>query len=51
MYVSSHHKDWDAFIPFHLFAYRSIIQESTLKSPFFLNFGHDSRLPIDIATR
>ena len=51
MYVSSHHKDWDAFIPFLLFAYRSTVQESTLESPFFLNFGRDPRLPIDIATR
>ena len=51
MYVSSHHKDWDAFIPFLLFAYRSTIQGSTLESPFLLNFGRDPRLPIDIATR
>ena len=51
MYVSSNHKDWDAFIPFLLFAYRSTIQESTLESPFFLNFSRDPCLPIDIATR
>ena len=51
MYVSSHHKDWDVFIPFLLFVYRSTIQESTIESPFFLTYGRDPRLPIDIALR
>ena len=49
MYVSGHHRDWDALIPFLLFAYRSSIHESTMESPFFLVYGRDPRLPIDIA--
>ena len=49
MYVNGHHRDWDALIPFLLFAYRSSIHESTMESPFFLVYGRDPRLPIDIA--
>ena len=49
MYVSGHHRDWDALIPFLLFAYSSSIHESTMESPFFLVYGRDPRLPIDIA--
>ena len=49
MYVSGHHRDWDASVPFLLFAYRSSIHESTMESPFFLVYRRDPRLPIDIA--
>ena len=49
MYVSGHHWDCDAIIPFLLFAYRSSIHESTMESPFFLVYGRDPRLPVDIA--
>ena len=37
--------EWDQQLPLLLFAYRSTIQESTRKSPFFLLYGRDPRLP------
>lgn len=36
MYVSGHQRDWDTFIPYILFAYRTAIHESTKESPFYL---------------
>ena len=47
MYVSEHQKDWDHFIPYALFAYRTSIQASTKETPFYLMYGRDPRLPID----
>ena len=37
--------EWDKRLPLLLFAYRSVIQESTKESPFFLVYGRDPRLP------
>ena len=37
--------EWDKQLPFLLFAYRSVVQESTKESPFFLLYGRDPRLP------
>ena len=37
--------EWDKRLPLLLFAYRSIVQESTKESPFFLVYGRDRRLP------
>ena len=47
MYVSEHQKDWDHFIPYALFAYRTAVQASTNETPFYLMYGRDPRLPID----
>ena len=41
-------KDWDSLIPFLLFAYREVPQESTGFSPFELLYGRDVRGPLDI---
>ncbi|CAC5393047.1 unnamed protein product [Mytilus coruscus] len=49
MFVDDHHKNWDVYIPYVLFAYRSSIQESTQETPFYLMYGRDARLPIDVA--
>ena len=46
MYVSEHQKDWDHFIPYALFAYRTF-QSSTRETPCYLMYGRDPRLPID----
>ncbi len=46
MYVSEHQKDWDLFIPYALFAYRTSVQASTKETPFYIMFGRDPRLPI-----
>lgn len=37
--------EWDKQLPLLLFAYRSVVQESTKESPFFLLYGRDPRLP------
>ena len=47
MYISSNQRDWDKFIPFALFAYRTSIHESTKESPFYLLYKRNPRLPID----
>ena len=49
MYVSEHQSDWDRFIPYALFAYRTSIQASINETPFYLLYGRDSRFPIDIS--
>ena len=40
-------KDWDRFLPYVLFAYRSSLQKSTGESPFHLSYGRDPCLPTD----
>ena len=40
-------KDWDACLPYVLFAYRASIQESTQESPFYLMYGRDPQLPTE----
>ena len=37
--------EWDKQLPLLLFAYRSVVQESTKESPFFLLYDRDPRLP------
>ena len=41
--------DWDQQLPFLLFAYRVSAQQSTKESPFFLLYGHDTRVPTESA--
>lgn len=41
-------KDWDKLIPFVLFAYREVPQESTGFSPFELLYGREVRGPLDV---
>lgn len=36
--------EWDKQLPFLLFAYWSVIQESMKESPFYLLYGRDPRL-------
>ena len=49
MYVSSHHKDWDETLHYVCFAYNTARQDSTGFSPFFLLYGREPILPIDLA--
>lgn len=37
--------EWDKQLPYLLFAYRSVVQELTKESPFYLLYDRDPRLP------
>ena len=41
-------KDWDRYIPYVLFAYREMPQETTGFSPFELLYGREVRGPLDV---
>ena len=41
-------KDWDRLLPYFVFAYREVPQESTGFSPFKLLFGREARGPLHI---
>jgi hypothetical protein len=41
-------EDWDKFLPYFLFAYRDVPQESTGFSPFELMYGRNVNGPLDI---
>lgn len=49
MYVSSCHDDWDEVVDFVVFAYNTSRQESTGVSPFYLLYGREAILPVDVA--
>ncbi len=49
MYVNKHQTDWDQFIPYCLFAYRTAVQESTKETPFYLLYNRDARHLSDAA--
>ncbi len=51
MYVNSAHSDWDVILPYITFAYNTSRQESTGRTPFFLLYGREAKLPIDYALR
>ena len=48
-YVSSDQKDWDEHLPSVLLAYRVSPSEVTGDSPFFLLYGREPRLPMDVS--
>lgn len=48
MYVSKDQKDWDQHIPEILFAYCASPSEVTGESPFYLLYGREPRLPMDV---
>lgn len=47
-FVSRSQKDWDNYLPYLLFAYREVPQESTGFSPFELLYGRRVRGPLDV---
>ena len=48
MYVSKNQKDWDQFIPLVLFAHRTSVLDTIENSPFYVLYGREPRLPIDV---
>ena len=49
MFVSKHQKDWDVFIPAALTAFRTSPNETTGESPFYLLYGREPLLPMDVS--
>ena len=47
-FVQEYPKEWDKLLPYLLFAYREVPQESTGFSPFELLFGRHVRGPLDV---
>ncbi|OBZ81328.1 hypothetical protein A0J61_10622 [Choanephora cucurbitarum] len=43
----SQKKDWDMYLQATLFAYRTIKQESTKYSPFYMKYGYEPSTPFD----
>lgn len=48
-YVSTNQKDWDLYVGLTCFSYNTSIQETTRHTPFYLVYGREARLPIDVA--
>ena len=47
-FVNRSQKDWDEYLPYLLFAYREVPQETTGFSPFDLLYGRHVRGPLDV---
>ena len=48
-YVSSNQKDWDKYLNPVLFGYRVSPSEVTGESPFYMLYGREPRLPMDVS--
>ena len=46
--IDGNQSDWSSLLPFVLMAYRSSVHESTGFTPYFLVFGHEMSLPLDL---
>ena len=47
-FVNKNEKDWNEYLPYLLFAYREVPQETTGFSPFELLFGRKVRRPLNV---
>ena len=47
-YSGAYKEDWDVFLPSALFAYRTIRQNTTQYEPFYLTYGREATLPIEL---
>lgn len=47
-YCDEYQQEWDIFIPSALFAYRTMRQNTTRYEPFYLTYGRDAILPIEL---
>ena len=48
MFVSDHHKDWDEYVQYVVFAYNTVRQDSTGYAPFYLLYGFEARMVMDV---
>lgn len=46
-YISDHQKDWDEYLPYVLFAYRTAVHEATNETPFYMMMTRDARIPTE----
>jgi hypothetical protein len=46
-YVNSKHQDWDEYLPFACFAFRTVKNEFTEETPFYMLYHRQAMLPID----
>jgi hypothetical protein len=51
MYTKEKQNDWDLYIPWVLFAYRTAVNASTLFTPFYLLHGYEAHYPSDVGLR
>jgi hypothetical protein len=51
LYVNENQNDWDVYLPFALFCYRTTYHTRIGETPFYLLHGREPRLPIDAMTR
>ena len=47
-YVDEKQNTWDLYIESVLFSYRVSVQDSTKQTPFYLVYGRQARLPVDL---
>ena len=48
IYVAKNQKDWDDFVPFVLFDHRTSVSDAIGDSPFYVLYGREPRLPVDV---
>ena len=46
--TDKHQRNWSELLPYVMLAYRTSVHESTSYTPYFLLFGHEATLPIDL---
>jgi hypothetical protein len=49
-FANDHQDNWDDLLPYALLAYRTSTHEATHDSPFYLLYGREPYLPVDITT-
>lgn len=46
-YINSNQSDWDVYLPYVLYAYRTAPHHTTKHSPFYLLYGREAVFPLD----
>ena len=48
VYCYDHQTDWDLFLQPVMMAYRTTVNETTRETPFFMLFGREAQLPVEL---